>query len=248
MSAHLFDSDVAMKVGVNAAVIYQNIVFWCEKNAANGKHVHDGRAWTYNSVRAFSELFRYLTADQIRRAIERLEAEGFIATGNFNEDPRDRTKWFCDLRQPHLATMPETFGVDAEALPDSKPDSKPDGKHRVRDEGEITLFSADETPQQDRTSEGFERFWKVYPKKAGKPAALKAWQKAMRAGADPDAVVDAAVRYAQSDAVQRGFCKHPQGWLNDQRWLDDDLPQAPKTLTLEERARRLGPQWGEVVR
>lgn len=115
-------------------------------------------------------------------------------------------------------------------------------------DGESDLFSADETPQQDRTSEGFERFWKVYPKKAGKPAALKAWQKAMRAGADPDAVVDAAVRYAQSDAVQRGFCKHPQGWLNDQRWLDDDLPQAPKTLTLEERARRLGPQWGEVVR
>lgn len=245
MSAHLFDSEIALKVGVNAAVIYQNIVFWCEKNAANGKHIHDGMAWTYNSVRAFSEMFPYLTQDQIRRAIERLEAGGLIATGNFNEDSRDRTKWFCDLRQTHLASMPETFGVNAKALPDSKPDGKPDGKQRACENG---LFSADETPQQDRTADAFERFWKVYPKKAAKPAALKAWQKQIKAGHDQETIIDAAARYAQSDNVSKGFVKHAQGWLNDQRWNDDDLPQPAKPMTLEERARRLGPQWGEVER
>lgn len=110
------------------------------------------------------------------------------------------------------------------------------------------LFSADETPQQDRTTDAFERFWKVYPKKAAKPAALKAWQKQIKAGHDPEIIIDAAARYAQSDNVSRGFVKHAQGWLNDQRWNDDDLPQPSKPMTLEERARRLGPQWGEVVR
>ena len=114
--------------------------------------------------------------------------------------------------------------------------------------GESDLFSADEAPQQDRTAEAFERFWKVYPKKAAKPAAMKAWQKQIKAGHDPEMIIDAAARYAQVDAVVRGFVKHAQGWLNDQRWNDDDLPQPAKPMTLEERARRLGPQWGEVER
>ena len=37
MSMHSFDPEIAKKVGVNAAVIYQNIIFWTEKNAANKK-------------------------------------------------------------------------------------------------------------------------------------------------------------------------------------------------------------------
>ena len=249
MSAHLFDSDVATHVGVNAAVIYQNIVYWCEKNAANRQNIHNGMAWTYNTVRAFAELFPYLTPDQIRRALERLEASGYIATGNFSEDTRDRTKWFCDLRQSHLAPVPAPFGTGAKSLEDTdgKPDINADSKQRAC-AGDLTLFSADETPAQDRTSEAFERFWKVYPKKAGKPSALKAWQKQIKAGCDPEAIIDGAERYARSDAVVRGFAKHPQGWLNDQRWNDADLPPAQGALTLAERARRLGPQWGEVVR
>jgi hypothetical protein len=32
---HSFDPEIAKKVGVNAAVIYQNIVWWTQKNAAN---------------------------------------------------------------------------------------------------------------------------------------------------------------------------------------------------------------------
>jgi hypothetical protein len=30
-----FNTDVAVEVGVEAAVIFQNISFWCRKNAAN---------------------------------------------------------------------------------------------------------------------------------------------------------------------------------------------------------------------
>jgi hypothetical protein len=126
VSAHQFDPEVAAQVGVNAAVIYQNIAFWCEKDRVNGKKIFDGRAWTYNSTKAYSEQFWYLTPDQIRRALEKLESAGLIAVGCFNKDPRDRTKWYCDLRQPHLAEMPAPFGENPRPLPDSKPDNKPD--------------------------------------------------------------------------------------------------------------------------
>ena len=91
---HSFDVDIAVKHGVHAAVLHQSIVFWVLKNKANGKHMHDGRHWTYNSARAFSELFPYLSADQIQRALKRLEEAGLLVTGCFNASPYDRTRWY----------------------------------------------------------------------------------------------------------------------------------------------------------
>jgi hypothetical protein len=82
---HSFDPEIAKKVGVNAAVIYQNIVWWTQKNAANNKHHHDGRHWTYNSIKAFDVLFPYLTTAQIRRALEKLETSGLLLSGTFNK-------------------------------------------------------------------------------------------------------------------------------------------------------------------
>jgi hypothetical protein len=149
MSRHSFDPGVAAEVGLNAAVIYQNIRWWCEKNAANGKHCHEGRHWTYNSVKAFSDLFPYLTTEQIRRALQRLEDAGYIGVGNFNNTPTDRTKWFCDLRQIHLAETPNGSGENAKSYKDTvlKPDEKPvESAHaRVSAKGQTRGPLADDT-------------------------------------------------------------------------------------------------------
>jgi hypothetical protein len=230
MSAHIFDPEVAKQVGVNAAVIYQNIVYWCEKNAANGKHIHDGRAWTYNSVRAFADMFPYLTGDQIRRALEKLEQEGLIGVGSHGEDARDRTKWFCDLRQTHLALMPAPFGADANSYKDTDVNTDINNRYKP-DTPDGGLFSSMEEPQS-KEADRFDEFWKVFPKKAGKPAALKAWQKAIKT-ARPDAIIAAAKVYAGTDGVQRGFVKHPQGWLNEERFNDADLQPVPVSAKVE---------------
>jgi hypothetical protein len=76
----------------------QNIVWWCAKNAANKRNKHDGRFWTYNSVKAWAELFPYLSAAQIRLALDKLESDGLILSGTFNEVGYDRTKWYCSIR------------------------------------------------------------------------------------------------------------------------------------------------------
>ena len=58
---HSFDPKIAERVGVNAAVLYQIIVRWFAKNAFNRHNEHDGSSWTYNSVKAWAELFPYMT-------------------------------------------------------------------------------------------------------------------------------------------------------------------------------------------
>jgi len=126
MSMHSFDPEIATKVGVNAAVLYQNIVWWTQKNAANGKHLHDGRHWTYNSIKAFDALFPYLTSKQIRTALDKLEDAGLILSGTFNKAGYDRTKWYCPVEQIDLPKKANGIAQKGEPIPVSKPDIKPD--------------------------------------------------------------------------------------------------------------------------
>lgn len=92
---HTFDTDVAKEYGVNCAIILQNLYYWVEKNRANERHFYDGRYWTYNSVKAFEELFPYLSGKQIRSALNKLVDEGIIVDGYYNDSAYDRTKWYA---------------------------------------------------------------------------------------------------------------------------------------------------------
>lgn len=91
---HHFNVEIAKELGVHAAIIYNNIDFWCAKNAANNRHFHDGYYWTYNSKRAFAELFPYMTQRQIEYALKKLIDAGYIIKGNYNSSPYDKTCWY----------------------------------------------------------------------------------------------------------------------------------------------------------
>ena len=93
---HVFSVDDAVQYGVEKAVILQNIRFWLEKVKANDKddHKHDGYYWTYNSARAFAEIFPYYNKSKVHRLLTQLEGEGAIISGNFNKAGYDRTKWY----------------------------------------------------------------------------------------------------------------------------------------------------------
>lgn len=92
---HSFNIENAKKYGVDCAVIIENMAFWIAKNKANKKHFYEGRTWTYNSVKAFSELFPYWNEKQISRILKKLEDEKIIISGNYNKSAYDRTKWYA---------------------------------------------------------------------------------------------------------------------------------------------------------
>lgn len=137
MSLHYFDPTIAEQVGVNAAVVYQNILFWCEKNKANNKHCYDGLYWTYNTVKAWKELIPYLSIQSIRTALKKLEDEGLIKTGNFNKAGYDRTMWYastliCENQQMDLPESTNGFVKNNKPIPDINTDNKPDSTDRSK--------------------------------------------------------------------------------------------------------------------
>lgn len=72
----------------------------------------------------------------------------------------------------------------------------------------------------------FPEFWAAYPRKIDKPDALRAWKKALKDGADPDELVQAALRFAEATKGQiKRFIKHPATWLNKGSYMNELEPE-----------------------
>lgn len=73
----------------------------------------------------------------------------------------------------------------------------------------------------DDATEGFEAWWKLYPRKVGKGQARKAYTSALKK-ADADTLADSAEAYGQKViGTDPRFIAHPATWLNGERWLDE---------------------------
>ena len=102
MSMYLFDEQpilanktLAREIGLNEALVLQQINYWIEINKRSGNNYFEGRYWTYNSIRAWHENdFDYMSIDTVKRTFSKLEKMGYLIVGNFNKDPRDKTKWY----------------------------------------------------------------------------------------------------------------------------------------------------------
>ena len=92
---HSFDIDIAKKYGILEAILLNNIQFWIEKNKANEVNYFDGEYWTFNSTKAYTELFPYVSQRQIQYALKHLRDEGILQVGNYNKLAYDRTLWYA---------------------------------------------------------------------------------------------------------------------------------------------------------
>lgn len=89
-----FNAEMAKLFGIDEAIFVHNVVYWIKKNEANGKNIFDGKAWTYNSSKALTELFPFWTDRQIQRVIKNCRDKGLIETKQLSENKRDRTLYY----------------------------------------------------------------------------------------------------------------------------------------------------------
>lgn len=123
---HGFNVSIAKKYGILEAILIYNFEYWIAKNIANQKNYHNGFYWTYNSTRAFTELFPYVSQRQIQHALKHLKDEGIIQTGNFNKSTYDRTLWYAFTKKGYSiiqkckmedANMSNGLGENVEPIP-----------------------------------------------------------------------------------------------------------------------------------
>lgn len=130
---HHFSVEIACKYGILESVLLNNLFFWIQKNKANQKNYFEGKYWTYNSVKALTQLFPYASEHKIRNALKHLENEGIIITGNYNKSSYDRTMWYA--LSDYGITICQNYKMDIQKkengsyennkpIPDNNTDSK----------------------------------------------------------------------------------------------------------------------------
>lgn len=98
----------------------------------------------------------------------------------------------------------------------------------------------------------FEDFWKVYPRRDGpnprKPAKLS-FDRAVKAGADPQMIIAAAKQFAITESKNIGSRFMPQAvtWLNQERWKDPSPTAVGSNKLSEEQAVEQYARFGKFL-
>ncbi len=94
---------LAIILGLNEAIILQQIHYWLENVAKNQaqyqekdrQNYQDGHWWTYQSIPDWQRTaFPFWSQSTIKRTILHLEALGVLITRQLARDKRDRTNWY----------------------------------------------------------------------------------------------------------------------------------------------------------
>jgi hypothetical protein len=138
------------------------------------------------------------------------------ATGR--QSPAGRGRPVADVRADVHDRSSTSDKPKSKSTTTTKPSPPPDGGAGQRDA----------KPPKINPLARFDDFWKIFPLKKGKPAAQKAFARAVAAGADPQAIIDGAIAYSLECRLKEPkYVKYPQGWLSDGRWQDESTPTAP---------------------
>ena len=81
-------------LGVNEAIIVQQIHYWLNINEKAKINFHEGRYWTYNTYENWQKTnFRFLSVPTLKRIFKKLEDKKILIKDNFNKSKYDRTLW-----------------------------------------------------------------------------------------------------------------------------------------------------------
>jgi hypothetical protein len=86
--------SLAVKVGLNEAIVLQQIHYWVQLNKKMKNNFRDGYYWTYNTYEQWQKQFPFWHVITIKRIIASLEKKGLIISANYNKLSIDRTKWY----------------------------------------------------------------------------------------------------------------------------------------------------------
>lgn len=90
----VIDTGLAMIVGLNQAVVIQQIHYWIEINQKKKQNFYDGKYWTYNTVEEWQEQFPFWSFSTVKRILKELRNDGILFTNNYNRLQMDRTIWY----------------------------------------------------------------------------------------------------------------------------------------------------------
>lgn len=227
-------AEVIRQLGgdANRAVVLTRIFYRAAQDYRESVEV-DGAFW-WRATREQIAEETGLSPDQVKRIITWLAAEGFIeAVSHHLEGKWDQTRSLRvttdQAESPdHRAESPDIGADSHRSIGADSPnvigaDSPNPPIKTLKTEKTYVLFDGSKITEGDLVT-AFEIWWKTYPRKVNKPAALKAFRVAVTK-ATLETLSLGAIAYQRSNLeADPRFVAHPASWLNGERWNDEERP------------------------
>ncbi|MGA3682506.1 helix-turn-helix domain-containing protein [Pseudomonas graminis] len=185
-----------------------------------------GECWpSYQHIADQCEIDR----STVRKHIKQLEAQGLVRIEN-REGPKGNSTNLYFLTISGVGRKSTPVGPES-------PGVGPQPTGGVGPESTRTSHSFEPViePKPLCTSdplEGFDRFYKLYPRKQKRQAAEQAWKKLAPDADVQQQIITALAKQSTSiDWLKSGgqFIPHPASWLNGKRWEDELLAAATQS-------------------
>ncbi len=198
-------------------------VFFAEITALS-----DQCGYCYAGNGYFSEL--YDTSDRtVQRWVKHLQELGYVAVTNVRDGA---------AMQRRISPLPD---APHEETPETEADKNVGERHPVsagdknvaptptkmsptpRQKCRLEQYKNNNTRENNTRAcaRGFDRFWAAYPRKVGKGAAERSFERVHPDAALLDRMLRAIETQRQSDTWLRGYIPNPATWLNQRRWEDE---------------------------
>jgi hypothetical protein len=158
------------------------------------------------------------TPNSVGNALLELEKKGFVLRLFSDEARRNRTEIKCLVRTDRVPPTDGTGSTHRWMRFHPQVDEVPPTGGQISNSKYKELLPS---------PEGFDKFWKSYPRKIAKPSAERAWKHANLNSSDVDKVLAGLDEWKGSDQWERDngrYVPHPATFLNQRRW-EDEVPK-----------------------
>jgi hypothetical protein len=210
---------LACLIGVNEAVVVQQLHFWSRKSGQE----RDGFIWVHKTYEEWHQDFPFWSVETIKREFRSLEKSGHVvSTSKYNRMKIDRTKWY--------RIEYSLFSRRADSPVHEVNLTRPSGQLDPLSSGQLDPSNNHRQDHQDQTKSTvvqvytFDEFYADYPNKKSPADAEKAWRKL-----NPDAELQAAIRDGLASAKNSAewarddgrFIPYPASWLKAHGWKSE---------------------------
>lgn len=225
----VFNAELAVAIGLNEAIILQKIAFLLDRTESGKVLDHDGERWLFNTYEAWQEqFFPFLSVKTIQRTFLELERKGLLVSCQ-PEGRISRRKYYRIGEGAARHLVSERLAEQGKMTPlgTGQNDSS---RNRAKWGLPFTVCLTENTTDTHAAavnvcldSDKLEAIYQVYPRKAGKPSALRAIKQALKRHAYED-LLQKTKAYAEAVAAwpkdSRQYVPYPATWFNDERFND----------------------------
>lgn len=181
----------------------------------------DQTGYCYASNRYFIELYG-VTDRAVQKWIKDLTVCGYITVEVLGGAGQGR----CERRITPIFSLWDVRQTPEQefAIPEQKFGDTPEQKFAPppnKSSGRTIQDNNTSTNTTRACARGFDRFWAAYPRKCGKGAAERSFERIRPDAALLDRMLRAIETQRQSDTWLRGYIPNPATWLNQRRWEDE---------------------------